>query len=106
MCALNKNFNKGKVLHDTIEIKALAHVYKLKPSSLMQAIIFLVKENLYNNFYNLGITVASLVCHLKQPSKCLIKWFTFVTKQCFFFLGTLYSNAYGDQYILRSTNWD
>jgi hypothetical protein len=36
--------NKPKLLHDTIEVRALAHVCKLDPSFLINTRIFWVKE--------------------------------------------------------------
>jgi hypothetical protein len=54
--------NKNKLLHDTIEIKALAHVCKLNPSSLTKAIILWFKENLSNSSYNLGTIRNNFVC--------------------------------------------
>jgi hypothetical protein len=56
----SNGFNKPKLLHDTIEVRAHAHVCKLDPSSLTNARIFWVKENLPNGFYNLGATVTPL----------------------------------------------
>jgi hypothetical protein len=46
--------NKPKLLHDTIEIKVLAHVCKLDLSYLRNAKILWVKENLSSSSYNLG----------------------------------------------------
>jgi len=57
----SNGFNKPKLLHDTIEVTALAHVCKLDPSSLTNAIIFWLKENLSNNSYNLRIIVTPLM---------------------------------------------
>jgi hypothetical protein len=48
----SNGFNKPKLLHDTIEIKALADVYKLGLSSLTNARIFWVKENLSHSSCN------------------------------------------------------
>ncbi len=53
--------NKLNLLHDIIEIRALAHVYKLDPSSLTKVRIFWVKENLSNNSYNLGAITTLLL---------------------------------------------
>jgi len=36
--------NKPKLLHDTIEVRAIAHLCKLDPSYLTDARIFWVKE--------------------------------------------------------------
>jgi hypothetical protein len=57
----SNGFNKPKLLHDTIEVKAHAHVYKLDPSSLTNARIFKVKESLPNGFFNLGAIATPLV---------------------------------------------
>jgi hypothetical protein len=43
-------FIYSNVLHDIIEVKAFAQVCKLDLSSLMEATIFLVKENFSNSF--------------------------------------------------------
>jgi hypothetical protein len=52
--------NKSKLLHDTIEVKALAHTCKLDFSSSTKERILWVKENLSNSSYNLG-TIATLL---------------------------------------------
>jgi hypothetical protein len=57
----SNGFNKPKLLHDTIEVMTLANVCKLDPSSLTNARIFWLKENLFNNSYNLGIIVTPLM---------------------------------------------
>ncbi len=36
--------NKPKLLHDTIEVKALAHLYKLHPSSITKQIFFELRK--------------------------------------------------------------
>lgn len=43
-------YSNSNVFHDTIEIKVFAQVCKLDLSSLMEAIIFLIKEFFSNSF--------------------------------------------------------
>jgi hypothetical protein len=45
--------NKPKLMHDTIEVKVLAHVCKLDLSFLTNAKKLWVKENLSSSSYNL-----------------------------------------------------
>ncbi len=65
--------NKSILLHDTIEVRALAHACKLDFSSSTKAIILWVKENLSNSFYNLG-TIAALLM-FKTLNKLMVTCF-------------------------------
>jgi hypothetical protein len=54
----SNGFNKPKLLHDTMEVRAFAQVYKLDPSSFTKATMFWVKENLCSTSYNLKVITA------------------------------------------------
>ncbi len=65
--------HKPKLLSNTIEVKALAHVYKLDPSFLTNARFFSIKENLSNSSYNLGAIATPFV--FKTSSKPMVTCF-------------------------------
>jgi hypothetical protein len=58
--------NKHKLLHDIIEVKALAHVCKLDLSFLTNARIFWVKENLSNSSCNLRAIATPLMSEISN----------------------------------------
>jgi hypothetical protein len=61
------DFNKPKLLHATIEVKALAHVYKSNLSSLTNVRkTFWVMENLFNSSCNLKTITTPLVFEISK----------------------------------------
>jgi len=62
----SNGFNKPKLLYDTIEVRALAHVCKLDHSSLRNARVFWVKKNMSNSFCNLRTITTPLAFEISN----------------------------------------
>jgi len=59
-------------------------------------------QKLFNMFWTLGLKITKLVpCRVDASYNGSFLW-----QNVIFFLGTLSSNVYGDEYAFGYTNWD